>query len=103
MNDDKLRCLFKSWGHSREEDAGGVTVYRPSGYDFPRARGRDGLEVHPDGTFVRIDPGPDDRGRKTPGSWRRDGDTLHVSVGDYAARRMTVVHCDDNLLKVRWE
>jgi hypothetical protein len=103
MDPHKTQCLFKSWGHSREEDADGLTVYRPAGFKFPISRGRDGLEVRRDGTFVRHDPGPDDAGRKTSGSWKFVDDKLHVSMGDDAPRRGTIVQCDDDVLKVRWD
>ena len=95
-------CLFKTWRHSREEDADGVTVYRPSDYPFPPSRGRDGLEVRSDGTYVSIDPGPDDRGRGTAGSWSIEGDSVRVVTSPASSRVMTVVDCDDKRLKVRW-
>nr|WP_271213949.1 zinc metalloprotease [Rhodococcus wratislaviensis] len=36
------RSAAGRWGHSFEEDHDGVRVYRPAGFDFPRARGRGG-------------------------------------------------------------
>lgn len=41
--------IFRKWGHSFEEDSDGVTVYRPSDFSFPRARGRAGIEFKADG------------------------------------------------------
>src|SRR5262245_50526487 len=32
--------VFGRWVHSREEDAGGVRVFRPADYQFPPSRGR---------------------------------------------------------------
>jgi hypothetical protein len=103
MTEKSLNCLFKTWRHSREEDHDGVTVYRPAGYKFPPARGRDGLEVRPDGTFFALDPGPDDRGRSTPGSWKREGDDVRVATGPSTSKLMTIVDCNDQMLKVRWK
>jgi hypothetical protein len=102
----KLECLFKSWGHSREEDVDDLTVYRPAGFKFPLSRGRDGMEVRPDGTILHVGPGPDDRSRGVTGSWKSAGDNaLDVRIGgaDAAPRRMTVVDCDEHVLKVRWD
>jgi hypothetical protein len=108
MDAAKLRCLFKSWGHSREEDADGLTVYRPAEFKFPMSRGRDGIELHPDGTFVRLEPGPDDRRRRVSGSWTFAGDAaqteaMQTSVESESPRRMTIVQCDPDVLKVRWD
>jgi hypothetical protein len=106
MDSSKLQCLFKAWGHSREEDGDGLTVYRPAGYKFPLSRGRDGIEFRPDGTVVNAGPGPDDRTRAATGRWNQSGDQaldVNVSGADSAPRRMTIVDCDDQVLKVRWE
>ena len=106
VESSKLQCLFRSWGHSREEDADGLTVYRPSGYSFPLERGRDSLEFHPDGTILHVGSGADDRSRDVIGSWTSaGGDALDVRIGgpDAAPRRVTVVECDAHVLKVRWE
>lgn len=44
-------------------------VYRPRGYALPPARGRDALELRPDGTGIEYGSGPDDRGRAVVGRW----------------------------------
>jgi hypothetical protein len=107
MEPSKLQCLFfKMWGHSREEDSDGLTVYRPAGFKFPVSRGRDGLEFRPDGTIMDIGPGRDDRSRGVTGVWKSLGDNaLDVRMGGSEAkpRRMTVVDCDEHVLKVRWD
>jgi hypothetical protein len=103
MPDD---CLFKAWRHSREEDAEGVEVYRPTNYNFPLSRGRDGIELRRDGTFVSMGPGPDDRTVPIAGAWRMEegaaNNALVTRAGDGAARKLTIVHCDDDVLKVKW-
>ena len=104
MEQNKLACLFKSWGHSREEDADGVTVYRPSGFKFPISRGRDGLEFRPDGTLLRFDAGLDDRGRTLAGSWKNlPDDALLVHADTDRSRKANIIACEEGLLKVRWE
>jgi len=106
MERSKLQCLFKVWGHSREEDANGLTVYRPVGFNFPASRGRDGIEFRPDGTIVRMGPGQDDRTRGVTGVWTDTGtNELDVRMGgeDPLPTRMVVVDCNDRVLKVRWD
>lgn len=44
--------LGKHWIHSHEEDKGDVKVYRPSTFNFPISRGRDGFEIMQNGTFI---------------------------------------------------
>jgi hypothetical protein len=62
--------LTGRWLHSFEEDHGDVLVYRPSEHDFPRARGRDGIEFSPDGAFVEWAIGRGDAPEAVPGRWR---------------------------------
>ena len=103
MNQELLNCLFKTWGHSREEDGDGLTVYRPQGFAFPLARGRDWLELRPDGTVVFLGAGPDDRTRAVSGTWSSTGDRSLTLSSSSGTRRWTIVECSDAVLKVRSE
>jgi hypothetical protein len=105
LNADLFSGLFRLWGHSREEDGNGLTVYRPQGFPFPLSRGRDWIEFRPDGTAVFSGAGPDDRNRSVVGAWSRAGDrSLQISRGPGAApQRLTIVECNDTVLKVRSE
>jgi hypothetical protein len=102
---DLLNCLFRTWGHSREEEGNGLTVYRPQGYKFPLSRGRDWLEFKPNGTVGFLGAGPDDRSRTITGRWSSTGDrSLQLMKGaDAAPQRLTIVECSDDVLKVRYE
>jgi hypothetical protein len=62
-------ALFRHWVHSREEDAGGEEVYRPEGFAFPPAFGRDGFELQEDGTFIQDLIGPADGIVQVRGRW----------------------------------
>ena len=57
------------WVHSHEEDTDDEIVYRAeaSGYDFPRSRGREALELNPDGSYSGVVPGPTDKPEATAG------------------------------------
>jgi hypothetical protein len=62
--------IFRKWGHSGEEDNNDIRVYRPEGFNFPRARGRAGLEIRGDGTFVDWIIGPTDAQQPLSGHWK---------------------------------
>ena len=69
-------AILQRWGHSFEEDTDDVTVYRPAEYEFPRARGRAGIEFQPDGTFIDWAIGPADAPRGIYGRWQMEGSGL---------------------------
>jgi hypothetical protein len=52
MMSDLQTCILGRWIHSHEEDAEGVTVYRPADYAFPPSRGRTGFEFREGGELV---------------------------------------------------
>ncbi|WFB06896.1 hypothetical protein LRS74_07440 [Streptomyces sp. LX-29] len=90
--------------HSFEEDTEGVAVYRPTGYDFPLARGRRALEFTPDGTFVDHPIGRGDAPATAAGRWRTtDGRRFVASFGDSERpdREVEILHCDDTVLRIR--
>jgi hypothetical protein len=66
-------ALFRHWVHSREEDADGEAVYRPEGFAFPPAFGRDGFELRADGAFIQDDVGPADGIVRVRGRWTLRG------------------------------
>lgn len=105
MDASRLRCLLRSWGHSHEEDREEIEVYRPAGFDFPPARGRRWLALHEDGSVSSGGPGPDDRSRASHGTWRAlDDDRLELSEHEGGmARRLRIVECGEDILKLRAE
>jgi hypothetical protein len=90
------------WMHSFEEDHDDVAVYRPSSYEFPRARGRDGLEFASDGSFTEWAAGRGDARQPVPGRWRAgDADRLEVSTERSGAQVLEIVHLGPDRLEVR--
>jgi hypothetical protein len=74
--------LDVQWIHSHEEDTPTEMVFRPAGWKFPPARGRDSLRLKADGSLVEGRPGPDDRPAAATGTWRAAGpQTLEVFRG----------------------
>ena len=80
MPDHSAKSLQGHWVHSHEEDSEGEQVFRPASYDFPPARrGRESIELRPDGTYVERSPGPADAPVESgSGSWAIEGDRLVV-------------------------
>jgi hypothetical protein len=62
------------WLHAHEEDRPGAKVFRPDTHPLPASRGRTGFVFQPDGTLLKVGPGPVDRGASTPGTWTLDPD-----------------------------
>ncbi len=87
------------WVHSHEEDTDDELVYRSdaSGYDFPRSRGREALELHPDGSYGGVVPGPVDKPEASAGgAWSVDGDKLVLPD-----RTLEVTAVDEGVLRVK--
>ena len=94
--------LFQRWGHSFEEDLEGVLVYRPADYDFPRARGRDGIEFQADNSYIDWVIGPGDARAPRPGTWQvADDGRLHVTTAAGERRLVEVVRVAPDRLEVR--
>lgn len=84
--------LLGRWGHLFEEDHQDVLVYRPADYDFPRARGRDGIEFRADGGYIDWAVGRGDAREPHPGSWQVDpGGRLRVTTASGQQRVFDVV------------
>jgi hypothetical protein len=96
-------ALFKHWIHSFEEDTASARVYRPKGYAFPRARGREGFELKENGEYVRYDIGRGDGSVGVKGTWKQVGPRLiEVSTGEGAqTERLQILTYDNTVLTVR--
>ena len=88
------------WVHSHEEDTDDEMVFRSdsSGYEFPRSRGREALELRPDGTFAGTVPGPADKPEGAgEGSWAiEDGNKLVLPD-----RVLEITAAEGDVLRVR--
>jgi hypothetical protein len=97
-------ALFKHWIHSFEEDTASAKVYRPKGYAFPRARGREGFELKPDGVYIRYDIGRGDGNVGVTGTWKQIGPRLievRTADGAAASERLQILTYDDKVLTLR--
>ncbi len=65
--------IFKHWVHSLEDDTKEVTVFRPSNYNFPPARGRGGFEIKENGNFIQYKISPTDGTEKVYVHWKAQG------------------------------
>ena len=95
-------CIYKHWIHSHEEDIEDKKVYRPSTFEFPPSRGRDGFEIKENGEFILSFPGPTDRSEKTIGNFTIDSNKLNVElVSLQKSYTMTILSCDENRLIIQ--
>jgi hypothetical protein len=97
-------ALFKHWVHSFEEDTASARVYRPKGYAFPRARGREGFELKENGEYIRYDIARGDGSVGVRGTWKQVGPrVIEVRTGDdpAASERLQILTYDDKVLTVR--
>ncbi len=92
------------WLRSHEEENGSVRVYRPEGFPFPPARGREGLVFHRDGRFDHLTPGPADRPSAEAGCWQFDrpgGDRVRADVAGQVIELHLVDVAEDGL-RLEW-
>lgn len=79
-------------------------VYRPREHELPRARGRAGLELNADGTFVEWAIGRGDANQAVPGTWTTEVDgsvRLTYASGARPSRRLEVLEQGPDILEVR--
>ena len=106
MNNNLPSTIFRHWIHSREEDTEKVKVYRPSDYQFPPSRGRDGFEIKEDGEFIQYGIGATDKTQEITGTWKAEEDNkIRISFGERGQESYTmqVVSCYESVFKVRRE
>lgn len=91
------------WIHSHEEDKDGDQLFRLKGYNFPPARGREGMELKLDGAALIHGVGAADQGSVKPGSWRLnevDRPILELSDPDGNTRKFTVIEAGTDVLRM---
>ena len=96
--------IFQRWGHSFEEDTEDITVYRPSGYEFPPARGRAGIEFRANGEFIDWVIGPTDASQGIRGRWHmEEARRIRINFENNIRepRILEIVECSTDILKVR--
>jgi hypothetical protein len=92
------------WLRSHEEETGQVRVYRPEGYAFSPARGREGLTFHGDGRFEYLHPGRGDRPGMETGTWRFEAPGGDRVVADVAGETigLRIVEAAPEVLRLEW-
>jgi hypothetical protein len=94
--------LFQHWTHLHEEDGDGYRTFRPSGYDFPPARGREGFEIKKGGEFIHHQIGPVDVPVQAPGKWVMKGkNTLAVTPAEGQAFELVILEVKKEVLKLK--
>jgi hypothetical protein len=97
------QIVDKHWIHSHEEDNSSGMVFRPSTYNFPRSRGRQGFQLNADGTAQTSGPGPGDAVQTQPANWNLDdgGNLSLISSATQGAAKYHVVSADPDRLVVQ--
>ena len=91
--------LAGRWVHSHEEDTADETVFRSADYAFPPSRGREAIELRPDGSYAGTVPGPVDKPvAGDEGQWTLEDDGRRLRLGD---RVLDVTSVEDGVLRVR--
>lgn len=76
--------LLGTWHHSVEEQNGDTLVFRPDGYELPKARGREKMEFHKNDEFVYHQIAPTDGFLKLRGTYtiKKDENELVLLYDD---------------------
>ena len=104
MMSDLQTCILGRWIHSHEEDAEGVTVYRPADYAFPPSRGRTGFEFREGGELVYGGIARGDGTALSSGHWTlTEPNRISIEVDNERAAPfvLDVVDCSKEALKVK--
>ena len=80
QNEIDNSILCQKWIHSHEEDTASGTVYRPVAFAFPPSRGREEIDLRPDGIVQGQTAGPSDRRQSRSGSWTIEHGILKINL-----------------------
>jgi len=105
---DMTQLISKKWWNSYEDetDRNNEKCYRPSTFDFPLSRGRNGFEFKPNGVFSYNYPGPTDIPTSDSGRWQRLSDTrIKVKFDESKAGRVdefiiNIISINEEVLKI---
>jgi hypothetical protein len=95
------RVLHGRWLRAPEEDTASESIYRPAGHPLPRARGRAGMELFPDGKVLEVRAGSNDLAAHREGRWHLVGDVVHLEFGDGQTRTMQIAQASPDVLRVK--
>jgi len=101
INEDALTGL---WVHSHEEDTDTEMVFRPRGFRFPPARGRNSFELKAGGSLVMGGIAPNDQRTTADGVWKLEGDNklaLYSGSNSTPDQVMEIVSADKDRLIVK--
>lgn len=95
--------LINRWVHSYEEDSAGVHVYRPHGYSFPAARGRDAWDLDEYGFAVRYAVGDVEGIARDSGNWHlsEDGMLTIATAGSRRPMRYQLEYVDSTVMRLK--
>ena len=80
QNEIDQSILCQKWIHSHEEDTESESVYRPVAFAFPPSRGREEIDLRPDGIVQGQTTGPSDRRQSRSGIWTVEHGNLKINL-----------------------
>jgi hypothetical protein len=95
-------CIYKSWIHSNKEDNRTQEVYRPSSFEFPPSRGRDGFKKNRRNYFS-CNRWLDDKPKKIIGYFNIiDENKLSIKFEKkMISKIMNILSCEKDLLVIQ--
>ena len=92
--------LYQHWIHSYEEDEKDktITTYRPKGYPFPPARGREGFEFQKNGVFMWYPIAAGDGNSEIKESWELKDGQLIIRGKDRVVKYKIISLAKDKLM-----
>jgi hypothetical protein len=93
--------LTQQWVHSHEEDTPTTTVYRPSKFPFPPARGRKGFHLQRGGKLTALKPGPTDQTVSASGTWKLGGEKLELAPKGESPKILEIESVEPDRLVVK--
>ena len=84
--------IFQHWVHAHEEDQNNYRAFRPSGYELPPSRGREGFEIRKDGSFIHYPIGAADVQGNELATWKLKGKSTLLVTPENPARPPFELH-----------
>ena len=98
--------LVGTWNHSVEEQTDALLIFRPEGYELPRARGRESMEFKKNGEYIYYQIAPADGYLELKGSFelQNEGNILVVSYTKNNKKQVSnyeIIELTRDILKIR--
>lgn len=106
LQEIEQESLFRLWLQSPEEQTDDILVFRPDGYELPRARGREKMEFKDGGEFIYHQIAPEDGYLILKGSFELENEKneLHITYtksNKHIITNYQLIEVTCNILKLK--